>query len=168
MEQQQAANPVFVGTDVSKDRLDSHLRPSGQAFAVAHDGPGLEELVGRLKPLAPALVVLETTGGLEIPVVAALAAAGLPVAVVNPRRIRHFPKAVGRLAKTDRLDAEIIALFAERMRPPARQLPGEDARQLAELVARRRQLTQMITAEDNRRRQARHRPVVERIEAYLK
>src|SRR5215218_7460660 len=142
--EQQAANPVFAGIDVSKDRLDAHLRPSGEAFAVAHDGAGLEEPAVRLRPLAPALVVPEATGGLEIPVVAALAAAGLPVAVVNPRWVRHFAKAVGRLAKTDRLDAEIIALFAERTRPRARPLPGEEARRLGELAARRRQLVEMI------------------------
>jgi transposase len=134
-----SATSVFVGIDVSKDRLDLHLRPSGRAFAVPRDGPGLERLAAELRALAPALVVLEATGGFEITVAAALAGAGLPLVVVNPRQIRDFARATGRLAKTDRLDAEAIALFAERVRPKPRPVPSEDAQALAELVARRRQ-----------------------------
>ena len=109
-------------------------------------------LVERLAALAPALVVLEATGGLEVAPAAALAAAGLPVAVVNPRQVRAFARATGRLAKTDRLDAEVIARFAEAVRPPARPLPDEETRRLGALVARRRQLLEMLVAERDRRR----------------
>ena len=101
--------PVFVGIDVSKDRLDVHLRPAAEAFAVARNGKGLQSLVARLAAIRPALIVLEATGGFEITVAAALAGASLPLAVVNPRQIRDFARATGRLAKTDRLDAAVIA-----------------------------------------------------------
>jgi transposase len=101
-----------VGVDVSRDRLDVHLRPSGEAFAVARDGKGLENLVERHKALNVSLIVLEATGGFETTVAAALAGAGLPLAVVNPRQIRDFARALGKLAKTDAIDAEVIALFA--------------------------------------------------------
>src|SRR5215211_1560883 len=153
--EQPATTPSFVGIDVSKERLDVHVRPSGQAFAIARDSKGLEQLVSDLRGLAPALIVLEATGGFELTVAAALAGAGLPLAVVNPRQIRDFARATGRLAKTDRLDAEAIALFAERVRPGPRPVPDADARALAELVARRRQIVEMIGMEQNRRRQAR-------------
>ena len=146
--------PTFVGIDVSKHRLDVHLRPSGEHFTVGHDEAGVAALVERLAALAPALVVLEATGGLEVRPAAALAAAGLPVAVVNPRRVRAFARATGRLAKTDRLDAEAIARFAEAVRPPARPLPDEATRRLGALVARRRQLLEMLVAERNRRQAA--------------
>src|SRR4051794_40671379 len=143
--------PTFVGIDVSEHRLDVHARPSGEGFATDHDDEGVAGLVERLAALAPALVVLEATGGLEVRLAAALAAAGLPVAVVNPRRVRAFARAAGRLAKTDRLDAEAIARFAEAVRPPARPLPDEATRHLGALVARRRQLLEMLVAERNRR-----------------
>ena len=160
--------PSFVGIDVSKDRLDVHLLPSAEAFAVARDGEGLERLVAALRARAPTLIVLEATGGFEVTVAAALAGAGLPLAVVNPRQIRAFARALGRLAKTDALDAEVIALFAERVRPEPRPVAAEDARALAELVARRRQVVEMIGMETNRRRQA-HSPKVRRmIDATLK
>ena len=103
---------MFVGIDVAKDRLDVHVRPSSEAFTVAHDGEGIEDLVGRLSKMAPALVVLEATGGFETIVAAGLGAAGLPVAVVNPRQIRDFARATARLAKTETLDAAVIAHFA--------------------------------------------------------
>jgi transposase len=167
MDQPPDAAPAFVGIDVSKDRLDVHLRPSGRAFAVPRDGVGLERLAAELRALAPALVVLEATGGFEVTVAAALAGAGLPLAVVNPRQIRDFARATGRLAKTDRLDAAAIALFAERIRPEPRPVPGEDAQALAELVARRRQIIDMIGMEQNRRRQARSPKVRRTIEATL-
>ena len=150
-----AAAPTFVGIDVAKDRLDVHLRPSGEAFALGRDGAGLEALVERLASLAPALVVLEATGGFEVAVAGALAAAGRPLVVVNPRQIRDFARATGRLAKTDRLDAEAIARFAEAVQPAPRPLPNSAARALGELVARRRQLVEMIISEGQRRRQAR-------------
>ena len=111
------AAPTFVGIDVAKDRLDVHLRPSDEAFAVGRDSRGLATLVGRLGDLAPALVVLEATGGFEVTVAAALAAAALPLVVVNPRQIRDFARATRRLAKADRLDAEAIARFAEAVQP---------------------------------------------------
>jgi transposase len=157
----------FVGIDVSKDRLDVHILPSGAAFAVARNGEGLERLAAELGGLSPALIVLEATGGFELTVAAALAGAGLPLAVVNPRQIRDFARATGRLAKTDALDAEIIAFFAERIRPQPRAVAGAEAQALAELVARRRQLIEMIGMEANRRRQARTLKVRRTLEAML-
>jgi transposase len=162
-----AAAPTFVGIDVAKDRLDVHLRPAGEAFALSRDGAGLEALVERLAALAPALVVLEATGGFEAAVAGALAAAGLPLVVVNPRQIRDFARATGRLAKTDRLDAAAIARFAEAVQPAPRLLPSTAARALGELVARRRQLVEMITSEGQRRRQAREARLQRRIDAHL-
>ena len=162
-----SAAPVFVGIDVAKDRLDVHLRPSGEVLAVGHDGTGLTVLVERLAELAPALVVLEATGGFEVTVAAALGAAQLPLAVVNPRQIRDFARATGRLAKTDRLDAEAIARFAEAVQPAPRPLPSAAARALGELVARRRQLVEMITSEGQRRRQARDPRLARRLDAHV-
>jgi transposase len=135
--------PAFAGIEVSKDRLDVHLRPSGQSFAVPRDEPDLKQLLLRLRDAAPALVVLEATGGFEVTVAAAIASAGLPLAFVNPRQIRDFARATGRLAKTDWLDAEIISLFAERVRPEPRPVADAEAQTLAELVARRRQIAEM-------------------------
>jgi transposase len=165
---QPPAVPSFVGIDVSKDRLDVHLRPSGQAFALPRDGQGIEALLARLRAEPLGLVVLEATGGFELTVAAAIAGAGLPLAVVNPRQIRDFARAVGRLAKTDRLDAEAIALFAERVRPEPRPIPDAEALALAELVARRRQVVEMIGMEQNRARQARAPKVARTIAATLK
>src|SRR3954463_1438888 len=146
--------PTFVGIDVSKRRLDVHTRPSGESFATAYDDEGVAGLVERLAALAPALVVLEATGGLEVRLAAALAAAGLPVAGVDPRRVAALAGAGGGVAKTDRLDAEAIARFAEAVRPPVRPLPDEATRHLGALVARRRQLLEMLVAERNRRHAA--------------
>jgi transposase len=129
----------LVGIDEAKDRLDVHLRPSGQSFAIARDGEALAGLVERLRALAPALVVMEATGGYETVVASALGAAHLPLAVVNPRQIRAFARATGKLAKTDRLDAAAIAHFAEAIRPPVRPIADPEAQALGELVARRRQ-----------------------------
>ena len=162
---------MFIGIDVSKERLDVHIRPSGEGFSVPRDGAGIAALAERLRAAAPALVVLEATGGFEATVAAGLAAAGLPLAVVNPAQVRAFARAVGRLAKTDRLDAEIIARFADQVRPEARPIASEEAQALGELVARRRQVVEMIGMESNRRRQA-HSPRVlkgvDRILAALK
>ena len=130
--------------------------------------PGLEQLVARLVAACPELVVLEATGGFEITVAAAVAAAGLPLAVVNPAQIRAFARAIGRLAKTDRLDAELIARFAEQVRPEPRPVLDEQARILAELVARRRQIVEMIGMESNRRRQARSAKVAARHRAHAR
>jgi transposase len=153
---------AFVGIDVSKYRLDVHVRPTNSAL-FARDADGIPALAAHLTSFPVALVVLEATGGFEVEVAAALAGVGLPVAVVNPRHVREFARAAGQLAKTDQLDARVIALFAERMRPEARPVPEEQAKALAELVARRRQLVAMITAEGNRKRQAREPKVVERV-----
>jgi Transposase/3-demethylubiquinone-9 3-methyltransferase len=136
--EQSSIMPTFVGIDVSKNRLDVHVRPLGQSFSVARDGEGLAQLCDRLRELAPKLVVLEATGGFEVTVAATLAGERLPLAVVNPRQIRDFARATGRLAKTDALDAQAIALFAERIRPEPRPIADADSQQLAELVARRR------------------------------
>lgn len=142
--------PVFVGIDVSKERLDVARRPSGDGWAVANDDPGIAALVDRLRELPPALIVLEATGGLELAVTGALAAADLPVVVVNPRQVRDFAKATGRLAKTDVLDAAVLAQFAEAVRPARRPLRDADTQALSALLARRRQLVEMRTAEQNR------------------
>jgi transposase len=158
---------VFVGIDVAKSRLDVHVLPSGDAFAVARDGEGIAALVERLSSLAPILVALEATGGFETVVAASLGAAGLPLAVINPRQIRDFAKASGRLAKTDALDAQVIALFAERMRPEPRPLADEETRMLSELVARRRQLIEMMTAERNRRPHLSRRPLIKALDRHL-
>jgi transposase len=145
---------VFVGIDVSQDRLDVHVRPDGEAFAVTRDGKGLEELIGRLVELAPQLVALEATGGFETIAAAALAGAGLPLAVINPAQVRHFAQAVGKRAKTDPIDAAVIAHFAEAVKPEPRPVPDEEARLLAEFVTRRRQIIEMLVAERQRERRA--------------
>ena len=144
---------VFVGIDVSKDRLDVCVQPSGEAFAVARDEDGIKALTDRLRGAPPSLVVLEATGGLQVKVAGALAAASLPVAVVNPRQVRDFARATGQLAKTDRLDARMIALFAAAVQPEPRPLPDEAAELLRALIARRRELIELRVAERNRLRQ---------------
>jgi transposase len=141
---------TYVGIDVAKARLDVAVRPSGEQWVSATDAASLEELVGRLQGLHPALIVLEATGGREGASVAALAAAGLPVAVVNPRQVRDFARAIGQLAKTDVLDAQVLAHFAQVIPPTPRPLPDAQAQELAALLARRRQLIQMLTAERQR------------------
>jgi len=137
----------FIGIDVSKDFLDVCLRPSGEMLRVSNDEVGISALVERLCAGRPMLVVVEATGGYESPLSAALALAGIAVAVVNPRQVRDFAKAVGRLAKTDAIDAAVLAQFAEVVKPEPRSLPDEQARVLEALVARRRQLVEMLTAE---------------------
>jgi transposase len=144
------SNPCFVGIDVSKDHLDLHTRPDGSAARYANDPAGIAALVARAAQLAPERIVLEATGGFEAPVAAALAGAGRPVVVVNPRQVRDFAEATGQLAKTDAIDAAVLAHFAEAIRPDVRPLPDADARALAALVERRRQLVEMRTAEANR------------------
>jgi transposase len=141
---------IFVGIDVSKDRLDVHVLPSGEAFWVARSGQGLEELVERLRALSPTLVAVEATGGFETIVAAAIAGAKLPLAVVNPAQVRHFAQAVGKRAKSDPIDAFVIARFAEAVKPEPRGIPDEAARLLADLVGRRRQIIEMLTAERQR------------------
>ena len=149
-----AAAAIVVGIDVSKAALDVALRPGRDAWRCANDEAGIAELLDQLRPLGPSLIVLEATGGLERLVVAALALAGLPVAVVNPRQVRDFAKATGQLAKTDALDAAVLAHFAEAIRPEPRPLPDAQSQALAALVERRRQVVGMLTAERNRLQQA--------------
>ena len=141
---------ITVGIDVSKDRLDVAVRPSGEVFAVERNGAGLERLVARLQELSPDVVALEASGGFETIAAAALAAAALPVVVVNPAQIRAFAKAIGQRAKTDPIDAGVIAHFAQATRPQPRPLPDAQTRLLADLVARRRQIVEMIGAERQR------------------
>src|SRR5215813_1417088 len=145
---------TFVGIDVSKDRLDVHVRPSGEGFAVSRDGTGLEELVDRLRTLTPMLIAVEATGGFETVVAAAIGGAQLPLVVANPAQVRHFAQAVGERAKTDPIDAEMIARFGEAVRPEPRQVPDQAARLLGELVARRRQIVEMLVAERQRETRA--------------
>jgi len=140
---------TFVGVDVSKDQLDAGLRPAGEVFSHPNNPIGVAALVKRLAALKPALVVLKATGGLQTPLACALAARSLPVAVVNPRQVRDFARAAGLLAKTDRLDALILARFAEVMKPEARPLPDADAQAFDALCARREQLVKMQTMEKN-------------------
>jgi transposase len=140
----------YVGLDVAKAHLDLATAPATTAVRFTHDEAGLSALVAHLQPLAPALVVLEATGGYEADVAAAVALAGVPVAVVNPRQVRDFAKAIGRLAKTDALDADVLARFAAHVRPEPRPLPDTAQQDLTALVARRRQLVEMLTAERNR------------------
>jgi transposase len=160
-------NEVFVGIDVSKDRLDGHVQPQAARLAVARDDKALAGLVDRLRELEPHLIVLEATGGLQVKAAGALAAGGLPVAVVNPRQVRDFAKATGRLAKTDRLDAEVIARFAEAVRPEPRPLPDEAQQGLAALVERRRELVALRVAERNRMRESRSSWVRSDLEASI-
>jgi transposase len=140
----------YVGIDVSKARLDVHVRPSGDAFVVARDDKGMAELVERLRAIAPRLIAVEATGGYETVVAAAIGGAGLPLAVVNPAQVRHYAQALGKRAKTDPVDAEVIACFAEATHPEPRALPDEASQALAELVTRRRQIITMMVAERQR------------------
>jgi transposase len=154
------ASSVFVGVDVAKETLEIAIRPSDDHWSLPHTEAGLTDLVSRLQPLAPALVVLEATGGYEATAAATLALAGLPVAVVNPRQVRDFARSLGRLAKTDTLDAAVLARFAEAVRPVPRPLPDEAHQALTALATRRRQLVEMLITERHRLRLA--RPAVQR------
>jgi hypothetical protein len=158
---------AYVGIDVSKGRLDGDLAPNPAPFQAANDAAGIASVCARLAPLKPALVVLESTGGLEVALAAALALAKIPVAVVNPRQVRDFAKALGRLAKTDAIDASTLALFGERIRPAARPLPDEEARAFAALLSRRGQLVEMRSAEKNRLGGACPEPVRASLEAHV-
>jgi transposase len=141
---------IAVGIDVSKDHLDVAVRPDGGAFTVERNAAGVQQLAERLRTLSPDVVALEATGGFETVSAATLAAAGLPVVVVNPAQVRAFAKAIGQRAKTDPIDAGVIAHFAEATRPQVRPLPDEATRLLADLVTRRRQIVEMIGAERQR------------------
>jgi transposase len=140
----------FVGIDVSSQRLDVDSLPASHHFSEPNTEDGIASLVLCLKPLNPKIVLLEATGGYEIPVAYALYEAGLPVVIMNPKALRHFAKAIGKLAKTDKLDAQVLALYAQSIRPPVRPLKDQEQLELANLMTRRRQLQGMIVMEGNR------------------
>lgn len=156
----------YIGIDVAKERLDIAVRPGEEEWSVANDEEGIGALVSRLQEVGPSLVVLEATGGLEISLTAALASAELPVVVANPRQVRDFARATGQLAKTDRLDASIIARFGEAVKPSPRPLPDAQSQALAALLTRRRQVVGMITSEKNRLHTA-SRPVRRQIQRHI-
>ena len=142
--------PIFVGVDVSKAQLDVAATGSDETWHVVNTPKGIAQLVQRLREIGPELVVMEATGGFEVPAAVALAAAEIPVVIANPRQVRDFARSTGQLAKTDAIDAHMLKLFAERVRPQVRALPDEEARALDAIVGRRRQIIDMITAEKNR------------------
>jgi len=158
---------VVVGIDVAKAQLDVAVRPGGEQRRYTNDAEGIAELVTRLRVLGPWLIVVEATGGYEAPFVAEVGLAGLPIAVVNPRQVREFARASGQLAKTDRLDAQVLAHFAEALRPVPRPLPDAQTQELAALVERRRQVVAMRTAEQHRLGAARVPRVHAHIQAHL-
>jgi len=141
---------AFAGIDVSKDKFDVHIRPLDQSESFSYDEAGLNKLVVLLKQVQPQVIVLEATGGYERRLVAVLLTSELPVAVINPERVRHFAKATGQIAKTDALDASVLSLFAQTLQPQPRRLPDAFAQELQDLLARRRQILDMIVAEKNR------------------
>lgn len=160
-------NKVFAGIDVSKDALDVAVCPGGESWRADNTGEGIEEITKHIKELRVSLVVAEATGGLEIQVVSALALSGIDVAVVNPRQVRDFAKATGKLAKTDSIDAGVLARFAEAVRPDVRPLKGKEERELSELVSRRTQVVQMMVAEKNRLGQTDSKTVRKELKAHI-
>ena len=160
-------NAAYVGIDVAKNTLDIHIRPAGRHIHCTTSIKDVQTLIGQLKDLDRPLIVLEATGGYGTSLAAELQAEGLDVALVNPRQVRNFARALGRLAKTDRIDAEVLALFAERMQPPPRSVGTENDLKIKALVARRRQLVAMSIAEQNRLKRAKDRTVVASIQAVL-
>lgn len=158
---------VDVGIDVSKDRLDVGVWPGGQTFSAANDQAGREQLAKRLASMQPRLVVLESTGGMEVPMALELGEAGVPYRIVNPRQVRDFAKGMGILAKTDRLDALVLARWAESRKPEPKTLPDADRRELKALVMRRAQLLEAKTAEENRLRLATVREVRRSLQASI-
>ena len=158
---------IYVGIDVAKAQLDVAVRPGDDRWEVSHDDAGIGQLVPRLKALEPVMVLLEASGGLELPLVAALAAAAVPVVVVNPRQVRDFARATGKWAKTDALDAAVLAHFAEVVRPPVRPLRDAETQVLNSLVARRHQVMTMLVSEKNRLSAATTVTVRPSIEAHI-
>ena len=142
--------PIYVGIDVAKAQVDVAVRPTDDSWEVSHDETGVRQLVSQLKALEPVMVLLEASGGLELPLVTALAAEAVPVVVVNPRQVRDFARATGKLAKTDALDAAVLAHFAEAVRPPVRPLRDTETQALNSLAARRHQVMTMLVSEKNR------------------
>lgn len=157
----------YIGIDVAKERLDIAVHSSDRQWTFANSDAGIGRTLACLQELNPALIVLEATGGIEVPLVAALAVAGLPVVVVNPRQVRDFARATGRLAKTDILDARALAHFAAVIRPTLRPLPDARTQEMTAILTRRRQLVEMLTAERNRLSAARSKAVRERISAHI-
>ena len=162
-----AQTKCWVGIDVAQDSLQVYIRPIGNNFSVSNDSEGIDALVECLSKHNPELVVIEATGKLEALVIACLVHAGFTVARVNPRQAREFARATGRTAKTDAIDASVLAHYAEAIQPPARQLPDAEVQELADLMARRRQVVEMITAEKNRLKRM-HASVLPHIEAHIK
>lgn len=160
---------TYVGIDVAKARVDVATRPGGDVWSVDYDEQAVSELVSSLLAMEPTMVLLEATGGLEVPLVSALAATALPVVVVNPRQVRDFARATGKLAKTDALDAQVLAHFAEAVRPPVRPLRDADTQELNSLTTRRSQLVTMLVSEKNRLGRASHsvRPSIQSHIAWL-
>ena len=158
---------VYVGIDVAKASMDVAVHRSEKRWSFTNDDREIAQAVSCLQELAPALVVLEATGGIELPLVAGLIAAGLPVVVANPRQIRDFAKATGKLAKTDAIDARVIAHFAAAVKPTPHPLPDEQAQEFADALARRRQVVEMITAERNRLSSARNKAVRRHIKDHI-
>jgi transposase len=156
----------WIGIDVAKDSLQVYIRPTDESFAVANTMEGIYALLERIAPIKPELIVLEATGKLEVLAMGAIAHAGLPVARVNPRQARDFARAIGYTAKTDAIDASVLAHYAEAVKPCVRKLPQEDAQELTDLMARRRQVVDMITAEKNRLKRM-HSSVIPHIEAHI-
>lgn len=157
----------FVGIDISKNALDVRIEPLGESVHVAYDEAGVAEIVRRLAEVAPTLIVMEATGGLEIRLASELAARGLPVAVINPRQARDFAKATGQLAKTDQVDAVVLAAFARAIRPAIRPLKDADTRALDDLVTRRRQLVAMRVQETLRLGSAASKPLQKNLKAHI-
>jgi transposase len=160
------ANSIFVGIDICKMTLDVDIYPTSEPRRFLNDEGSREELCEWLKTRTPTLIVMEATGGLEIPVAGLLAAAGLPVAVINPRQARDFAKAIGVLAKTDAVDAIVLARFAQAVRPAVRALKSEEAQELEAVLTRRRQIVEMITAERNRQTKA-HARIAKQIKGHI-
>ena len=157
---------IYVGIDVAKAQLDVAVRPADEGWVVSNDDAGVRQLVSRLKTLEPVMVVLEASGGIELPLVASMAVEELPVVVVNPRQVRDFARATGKLAKTDSLDAAVLAHFGEAVKPPVRPLRDAETQALNSLAARRHQVMSMIVSEKNRLGTA-ATAVCPRIEAHI-
>lgn len=167
MKEETPVQTMYVGIDVAKDKLDIAVDPAGQAWSAVNNDSGISQVVASLEELAPTLIVMEATGGLEGPLAAALALAGMPVVIVNPRQVRDFARATGKLAKTDTLDAHVLAQFAARVQPTVRPLPDDKAQEFTAILARRRQVMEMLIAERNRLASVRAQSVKTRIQAHV-
>ncbi len=159
---------VFVGIDISEDQLDVHVLPKDMHFVSKNDSKGISKLIARLQKDRPTVIVMEASGGYEIDVASELGSVGLPVVIVNPRQVRDFARGIGKLAKTDKIDAYVLARFAETTKPVVKPLPTEKEKELKELVARRRQLIQLRASEKNRSHRARSRRVRDSIATIIK